>query len=223
MTFSLELFRDSMHTISVALQLPITIILLLFLAITVLELGSLLGEIFMERRWLKVKIPELLNALQGKDSGGVIEEINNSGLLRRQKTALNELTAHGHLPSATLQALARRLLSSEELYYAKKTALTDLIARLGPMCGLMATLIPLGPGLIALGQGDTKTLAESLLTAFDATVTGLVSASVCYAISRLRKRWYEDYLVSLETLMESLLEEAGGHEPRIETKQAQTI
>ena len=70
------------------------------------------------------------------------------------------------------------------------------------MLGLMATLIPLGPGLIALGQGDTITLADSLLTAFDATVTGL-AAGDCLAISRLRKRWYEDYLSTLEVLLES--------------------
>ena len=80
------------------------------------------------------------------------------------------------------------------------------MARLGPMLGLMATLIPLGPGMIAMGQGDTKTLADSLLTAFDATVTGLAAAGVAFTISRLRKRWYEDYLSSLESIMESLLE-----------------
>lgn len=211
MIFSDEMLRDTMHTISAGLQLPTTIVLLMFVAITVIELGSLLVETVTERRRMKVKVPELLNTLQGKDAGGVMEEIKQSGLLRRQKAALAELTAHFHLPAATLQALARRLLSSEELYYAKKTSLTDLVARLGPMFGLMATLIPLGPGLIALGQGDTKTLADSLLTAFDATVAGLATASVCFAISRLRKRWYEDYLVSMETLMEGLLEEVSTH------------
>jgi biopolymer transport protein ExbB/TolQ len=84
--------------------------------------------------------------------------IENSRLFRRQKAALCELARHSHLPAASLQALGRRLLSAEELHYAKITSPTDLVARLGPMFGLMATLIPLGPGLIALGQGDTKTL-----------------------------------------------------------------
>ncbi len=117
-----------------------------------------------------------------------------------------ELIKHSNLPAASLQAVARRLLAGEELHYARITARTDLVARLGPMLGLMATLIPLGPGMIAMGQGDTKTLADSLLTAFDATVSGLAAAAVAFAISRLRKRWYEDYLSSLEALMESLLE-----------------
>ena len=70
------------------------------------------------------------------------------------------------------------------------------------MFGLMGTLIPLGPGLIALGQGDTKTLSSSLLIAFDTTVAGLISAAVSYIISSVRNRWYEEYMVNLETVME---------------------
>ena len=126
------------------------------------------------------------------------------------------------MPADSLQALARRLLVSEELYYDGKTVRTELVARLGPMFGLMATLIPLGPGLIALGQGDVKTLADSLLTAFDATVSGLAAAGVAYAISRLRKRWYEDYLSSLEALLESLLE-VFAHERGIAEQESQNI
>ena len=169
-------------------------------------MGSLLVEALGERRRSKVNIPELLNAFKEKDFEGIRDEIMNSSLLRRQKAALSELLKYNDLPGVSRQALARRLLSDEELYYARITSRTDLVARLGPMFGLMATLIPLGPGLIALGQGDTKTLADSLLIAFDATVTGLAAAGVAYAISQLRKRWYEDYLAGLEALMESLLE-----------------
>lgn len=198
--------RGAIHAISSFLLAPTIVVLLLFVALTVYELGSLLAEALAERRRRRVNVPELLDAFQGKDAGEIMEEIVKSRLFRRQKLALSELIRHSHLPAASLQALARRLLSGEELHYARITAPTDLIARLGPMFGLMATLIPLGPGLIALGQGDTKTLADSLLTAFDATVTGLAASGVAFAISRLRKRWYEEYLSSLEALMESLLE-----------------
>jgi biopolymer transport protein ExbB/TolQ len=195
-----------MHTISSGLLLPTITVLLLFLALTVLELGGLLTETLLERRRVKVKAPDLVNSFQGKDAGEIKEEIENSRLFRRQKAALGELIKHSNLPADSLQAVARRLLADEELHYARITARTDLVARLGPMLGLMATLIPLGPGMIALGQGDTKTLADSLLTAFDATVSGLAAAGVAFGISRLRKSWYEDDLSSLETLMESLLE-----------------
>lgn len=210
----LEPLRETMHTVSYSLLAPTIIILLLLVAFMVIELGSLLVEILTERRTKKTNLPELLEVFQGKDVGGITIEIENSSLFRRHKAALQELLKHSELPAASLQALARRLLSNEELHYFKITNRTDVVARLGPMLGLMATLIPLGPGLIALGQGDTKTLADCLLTAFDATVTGLAAAAVAFAISRLRKRWYEDYLSSLEALLESLLEVFAG-EPRV--------
>lgn len=198
--------KDTMHTISIVLLTPTIAVLLLFAAMMAVELGGLLVEAVTERRKAKVNVPELLDAFRGKDAGEIMDVIESSGLFRRQKTALGKLIKHGGLPAASHQALARRLLAGEELHYAGVTNRTDLVARLGPMLGLMATLIPLGPGLIALGQGDTKTLADCLLTAFDATVTGLAAASIAFAISRLRKRWYEDYLSSLEALMESLLD-----------------
>lgn len=198
--------KETMHSISFGLLVPTIIVLLLFVAFMVIELGSLLVEILTDRRKVKINVPALLETFQEKDAGEIIIEIENSRLFRRQKAALNELIKHHDLPAGSLQALARRLLASEELYYARITNRTDLVARLGPMLGLMATLIPLGPGLIALGQGDPKGLADSLLTAFDATVTGLAAAGIAFAISRLRKRWYEDYLSSFEALLESLLE-----------------
>ena len=210
----LDPLRETMHTISYGLLAPTIIILLLLVAFMVVELGGLLVEILTERRKEKTNIPELLEAFQGKDVQGIIVEIDNSNLFRRQKAALHELLEHSDLPAVSLQALARRLLTNEELHYFKITNRTDVVARLGPMLGLMATLIPLGPGLIALGQGDTKPLADCLLTAFDATVTGLAAAAIAFAISRLRKRWYEEYLSSLEALMESLLEVFAG-EPGI--------
>ncbi len=154
--------------------------------------------------------PSCWRLFRAKMPGELLRKSIKASLFQRQKVALHELLKHSDLPAASLQALARRLLVSEELHYLKITNRTDLVARLGPMLGLMATLIPLGPGLIALGQGDTKTLADCLLTAFDATVTGLATAGVAFVISRLRKRWYEDYLSSLEALMESLLEVFAG-------------
>lgn len=218
----LVVLKDSIHVISSALLLPTIIVLLLFLALTAVEMGGLLVEALTERRRPKVRVPELIESLQGKDPGEIITEIENSHLCRRQKALLNQLSEHAALPAASLQALARQLLASEELHYAKITNRTDLVARLGPMFGLMATLIPLGPGMIALGQGDTKLLADSLLTAFDATVSGLAAAGVAYAISRLRRRWYESDLSTVEALLESLVEVLA-HGRGIEKPQTQDV
>lgn len=204
--FSLISVKEVMHAITNKLLIPTIVVLFLFMALTVVELGSLIVEIIMERRKVKINVRELIDDFQGKDAEYITDKIEHSYLFKRQKAVIREWIKYRYLPIGSLQALARKLLTKEELHYNKITSKTDLVVRLGPMFGLMATLIPLGPGLIALGEGDTKTLADSLLTAFDATVSGLASAGVAFVISRLRKRWYEDYLSSAEALMECLLE-----------------
>lgn len=202
-----EFVKDVLRAVSSSLQVPTIVVLIILIAIVVIMMGSFIGEFFTERRTLKVKIPTLIDDLQGKNAEELQAIIKKSGLLKRQKKAIIELVVRGGYSDATREALARQLIADEENRYAKITKVTDLIAKIAPMFGLMGTLIPLGPGLLALGQGDTKTLSESLLIAFDTTVAGLISAAVAYIISSIRKSWYEQYMVGLETIMETILEE----------------
>ncbi len=74
----------------------------------------------------------------------------------------------------------------------------DLIARVGPMLGLMGTLIPLGPGLAALGRGDLEVLAQAVTVAFDTTVLGLLVGIIGFVLGRLRRRWYDTLMDALE-------------------------
>ena len=66
------------------------------------------------------------------------------------------------------------------------------------MLGLMATIIPLGPGLAALGQGNPGELASAVTVAFDATVLGLVAGIGGLVVGKLRRRWYEELLEGME-------------------------
>ena len=72
--------------------------------------------------------------------------------------------------------------------------------------GLLGTLIPLGPGLAALGSGDISTLAQSLTIAFDTTGTGLSVGALAYVISKFKKQWYESDLIVTKTIAEVELE-----------------
>lgn len=98
---------------------------------------------------------------------------------------LGKLRASGDL--AQVQSIARRRLER-----------ADLLARIPPMLGLMATIIPLGPGLAALGKGDPAQLASAVTVAFDATVLGLVAGIGGLVIGKLRRRWYEETLDAME-------------------------
>lgn len=202
-----EAVKDVLRVICESLQIPTIIILILLIAVSVVMLGSIIAEFFTDHRKLKTSIPELIDILQGKNSEEMEVSINSARILKRQKRALTYLLRRGSYPDNTREALARQLIADEEARYRKITKISDIVARVAPMFGLMGTLIPLGPGLIALGQGDTKTLSDSLLIAFDTTVAGLVTGAISYVISGIRKGWYESYMVALETLMETVLEE----------------
>ena len=202
-----EAIKDILRAVCSALQIPTIIILILLILLIIIILGSFFAELFTERRKLKADIPELVDQLQGKNVKDQEQIVLGSGLLKRQKDAVIKLIKRITYPDDTREALARQLIADEESRYARITKITDLIARIAPMFGLMGTLIPLGPGLIALGQGDTKTLSDSLLIAFDTTIAGLVSAAVAFVISGIRKGWYEQYMVGLETVMETILNE----------------
>lgn len=209
--FSGTNLSDALRAVASTLQTPVICVLLVLLAATVIMLGTLIAEMFTERRKLKAKLPKLVDALKGGKSP-IPETIGKSGLLGRQKRALLELTQHKELNSVMREALAERLVYEEHEHYDGIVKITDVIARVGPMCGLLGTLIPLGPGIIALGRGDTYTLSASFLTAFDTTIAGLVAAAIAFVISTIRKRWYASYMSTLEMAMECVLEVENGSE-----------
>ena len=198
---------DILRAVARTMETPVVVVLILLMAAAVFMLGWLIAEALGERRKLTAALPALIEQL--RESPGDKEmaaAIEGAGLLRRQKAALLELLAHPEFTPVMREALAAQLLETEEARWNRTVLWTDLIARLGPMFGLLGTLIPLGPGIIALGQGDTFTLSQSLLTAFDTTVAGLLAAALASVISAVRKRWYRRYATDLETLAECILE-----------------
>lgn len=95
--------------------------------------------------------------------------------------------------------LAKQLNSSSLIALGKRRIeRADFITRLAPMLGLMGTLIPLGPGLAALGEGQLSILTTAMTVAFDTTVIGLLAGMIGFVIGRMRRRWYDAALTQLE-------------------------
>lgn len=91
-----------------------------------------------------------------------------------------------------------RNINAFESMARKRIERSDLIARLAPMLGLMGTLIPLGPGLAALGEGELSILTTAMSVAFDTTVLGLLVGICGFTTGRWRRRWYDDTLSVME-------------------------
>ena len=201
---------DVLRAVANAMYVPVIVILIIFLLGAAALVGWILAEYFTERRRMKVCLPELLEEL--RRSGDVAGTIEKSGLLRRQKDALIELASHPDFSPELRESLAVRLLDAEQARYDRIVRVSEIVARLAPMFGLLGTLIPLGPGIIALGQGDTFTLSSSMLTAFDTTIAGLLAAAVATVVSAVRRAWYRDYGSALEVLAQCVLDGQSGEE-----------
>ena len=103
-----------------------------------------------------------------------------------------------------LAAKPLKLLQEYEFYTVKRLERTRILVRLGPILGLMGTLIPLAPALIGLASGDTTQFAENLATAFSVTVIGLLIGGIAFVISIVRDRMYSQDISDMEYLLELL-------------------
>ena len=89
-----------------------------------------------------------------------------------------------------------------EIFAYKKLENTSVVTRISPMLGLVATMIPMGPALKALASGNIQGISENLIIAFGGVIFALITASITYWITTVRKRWYAteitDYLARVK-------------------------
>lgn len=96
----------------------------------------------------------------------------------------------GQHPQATedeLDLFAHKLLEPERL-----------ASRIAPMLGLVGTMIPMGPALKSLSDGNLAQVSGSLTVAFSAVILALIAASITYWVSNVRRRWLAEELVTLQ-------------------------
>lgn len=190
-------------------EIPVIVLLLAGIVIIVVCIGSLVGEFLTEHRHFKVFLPKIVDELERSESDPSVDPvavIKGSGLLLRQKRYLIELLNHPDLTDEMRESLAVGIENEERRRYDIKVKVTEVISRIAPLVGLLGTLIPLGPGIMALGEGNTEILSASLLTAFDTISLGLIIAAFAIVITAIRKRWYKDYMVTFDALMECVLD-----------------
>ena len=206
---NLEIYlQEIMRNVAASLMIPVMIVLVCLILFAVYSVGAIIAEFFIERRHFKANMPRDIKAIKDAEYVDLPATIEGTGLLRRQKEALQVVVANMGLPEDDLFALAKAEVSATDARYRRKVARNDLVTKIAPMMGLMCTLIPLGPGIVAMGQGEVNLLSNSLLVAFDGTVAGLIGGVVSMVVASIRKRWYANYLVAMESLTTCILEKA---------------
>ncbi|WP_045855520.1 MotA/TolQ/ExbB proton channel family protein [Teredinibacter purpureus] len=98
--------------------------------------------------------------------------------------------------------LSNRTISQDELDVAalKELEGVRMVSRIAPMLGLIATMVPMGPALKSLANGNVQGISDNLIVAFSAVIFGLVIATITFWIATIKKRWLAMELVHLNTL-----------------------
>jgi len=110
--------------------------------------------------------------------------------------ALENLAGYPIIAFAFLDAKAS--LNDIEVYAFKRLEVVKMVTRITPMLGLIATLIPMGPALMALTENNVVSMSEHLRTAFTAVILALSAASLTFWVATVKKRWYAEEMAAVE-------------------------
>lgn len=207
----MDILRDCLYLFSNGLLLPTLASILLLTAWTAILVGGMIRE------WLTRR--EVRRVLLG------IREISRGSDEERRAAREQLLSCKNGLPARF--AGMQRQWSGERPEYDK--CLEDLesevavslskltwITRIGPMLGLMGTLIPLGPALTGLATGNIAVLSSNLVVAFTTTVTGVFIGCIGFTMSLIRRNWYERDMSDLEYIVARLAERSDIHAQKSE-------
>lgn len=193
----MEIISDILYWISTGLLVPVIIALILLFLRSLLLIGSFFGQYLAMRK----SAAQIRKALTGITSENVdIVTVN----LPKKNDMLVVSFVKKMIESKDNYAEVKRLLAEFEIAADKDLSTCKMLSKLGPMLGLMGTLIPMGPALAGLASGDIESMARNMQVAFATTVTGLVAAAIGYVTQQVKQRWYLQDMTNLEYLSDIL-------------------
>ena len=198
----METISNALFWISNGLLVPVIVLLLLFLVRALILVGGFFGEWF-RRSALQKHLTVLLEDSAADKTEALTQlsgrpQAEKSPLMR----AIRQLLAHRDDP-----AWCERLLANYEVDAQRELDQSRTLAKLGPMLGLMGTLIPMGPALVGLAAGDLASMAYNMQVAFATTVVGLLIAAIGVVTLQVRQRWCARELNDLEFIAQTLRHE----------------
>ena len=179
-----------LNWISSSLLLPVTVLLLIGLACSLVSLGGFFADsyILLKERKLRRKIMEALRT--GED----VDMKREGGLFCERIRRLEELE---------WDALeCEKIIAEWGGLYERRLERSRFLAKVGPMLGLMGTLIPMGPALAGLASGDIASMAYNMQIAFATTVLGCCIAGISILVLSVRKHDYADEIACLQYVLD---------------------
>ena len=184
-----------LYWISTGLLIPVIALLLFGFVRALMLLGSFFG-MYIGRIKHEKKQQSLITELEKNN----IDDFKITGD-KMFNTHLQRITnANGK--NITIE----KVLADFEIASEKELSSSKSLAKLGPMIGLMGTLIPMGPALVGLAQGDIASMVQNMQVAFSTTVVGLFAGAIGYVTQLVKQRWVVADINNLEYIANLLKE-----------------
>ncbi len=174
--------ENVMYQVSNLFLTPVLFLLGILFVYAFFALGTFSGQWFQRRKYL----PQYQETIRALLDGG------SDSITLKGYRLFNQFQQQ---PSTTTDALD--LLALKELEAAR------IITRIAPMLGLVGTMIPMGPALKSLADGNVQGISESLIVAFAAVIFGLVAASIMFCLATVQKRWLASELTDIQHIQKA--------------------
>ena len=184
-----------LYWISTGLLVPVIVLLIFFFIRALILIGSFFGQYMTEKKTAG-KIYAYIDTLTNEnisDFAGKLPKKSGSLMIAYARRIIENA---GNAPKLDL------LLSEYEISADKNIATSKVLTKMGPILGLMGTLIPMGPALVALAQGDIASMAYNMQVAFATTVVGLTVSAIGFLTQQVKERWAVKNLTMLEFIAE---------------------
>ncbi len=185
----MSLLADALYFVTSGLLIPCIAALLVLLVRSFV----FVGVYWMAARREQPAMQKLVEQLHHWD-GRVNNTLDAENVTPRLRAALKSML------SARSEAAAGFMLSEYEVEADKELSRLSNFAKLGPILGLMGTLIPMGPALQGLASGDIAQLANQMQVAFTTTVVGLLVGAIGFVLYQRQRRIASRELSALELL-----------------------
>ncbi len=189
----MHFISDILYWISTGLLIPVILLLIYLFFRALLLIGGFFGQL-IDRQRIDVRLQQSMNKTDAETLDAWISQ------LPKNKRSLFVNYAKQMIENRKNSPMIEKLLADFELDAEKDLALPKMLTKMGPMLGLMGTLIPMGPALVGLSAGDIASMAYNMQVAFATTVIGLFSSAIGFLVRSTKQRWHLQSLNSLEYL-----------------------
>ncbi len=113
--------------------------------------------------------------------------------------AVRRRQGHGRPLVAAWRAAGPAGLSEDELDLRAHKLLEGprIASRVTPLLGLVATMIPMGPALKGLSDGNLAQVSSNLTVAFSAVILALIAAAITFWVANVRRRWLTEEILQI--------------------------